>query len=198
MADPTIEEIQRAIDGATAAGDQRAVDVLTKRQGEIRTQMDASVSAPSPVEVETDALEEPPTEEKPALTEPEPFKLSDRERELATTQYSADQELLNSGQATPSPDQVSKFMGQVMGNTQWSDPNGRELIVDPKTGETRWTAMAPDSLERVTGREKEIEARGSTSKATVGALGYGGTRVVGSALSSAEAHHGARTRRVRC
>jgi len=213
MATPTIEEIQRAIDGATAAGDQRAVDVLTKRQSEIRAQMDVSardeilsgktgaLNTPAPMEGEIGALEGPSTDaqideqlearldagEKPALAEPEPFRFSDRERELATIQYNADQELLNSGQATPSPDQVNKFMGQVMGDIQWSDPNGRDLIVDPKTGKTRWTAMAPGALERVTGREKEIEARGSTSKALVGAVGYGGTRIAGSALSSAEA-----------
>lgn len=218
MATPTIEEIQRAIDGASAAGDQQAVDVLKARQSELIADQDSLLEQEGvrprdralPPHMDQDpvqqvggpALAEPSTDEqidnalsqriakagtqtKPApKPEPKPL-LSERERELAQVQYDADQELIASGNV-PTPEQLSEFMGM---NAKGISPGdikdglGRQIIVDPKTGKARWSAITPDQMENSLQRKN----RGSTSKATVGALGYGSTRIAGAALSSAEA-----------
>ena len=212
MADPTIEEVQRAIDGATAAGDQQAVDTLKARQDEIRGQMDTSsrerilsgqagaLNTPIPMEGEQPALAKPATDtgidqqlvdrqgplSESTPTSPPPPKpiLGERERELAQIQYDADQELIKGG-SVPTTEQLSEFMGT---NAKGMNPNalidglGRHVVVDPKTGKARWSAMNPDQMETSLQRGK----RGSTTKATVGALGYGGTRIAGAALSGAE------------
>ena len=221
MATPTIEEIQRAIDGANAAGDQQAVDVLKARQDEIMAQMDTSAppeqalpegyvpgqktaeigALSDPIEGAGPALAKPSTdtqidqslaerqgsfsETAPAPKAPPKPMMDERERELAQVQYDADQELIAAG-STPTPEQLSEFMGM---NAKGISPGdikdglGRQIVVDPKTGKARWSAMNPDQMETSLQRGN----RGSTSKATVGALGYGSTRIGGAALSSAEA-----------
>lgn len=169
------EQIERAIELAKKDNNQSAI---TELQGMLESSAGGEAQ-PAPV-ADAPALQQEPVDPKI-----EQDKL--RARELAQEQYDADRALLDSGTATPDQDQINKFMGQRMGGVQWSDPNGRELVVDQKTGEVRWTAMSPDRLEQIEARKAEIDARGSTTKATVGALGYGSTRIGGALLSGTEA-----------
>lgn len=223
MATPTIEEIQRAIDGATAAGDQRAVDVLTQRQNEIRAQMDDSardeilsgrtraLSADDPADqpalakpstdaqidaqLETrldSALPEEPPPPNAGLSSREMHDITgwlgdSRANELATTQYEADQELLKSGTATPTPEQLDAFMDRNVGWDRYSNPDNQQVIIDPKTGEPRWTALPPETLQRVRKHQRDEEYEGSTLQATKGAFQYGASRLPGNMLQNYEA-----------
>ncbi len=225
MSTPTIEEIQRAIDGANAAGDQQAVDVLKARQDEIRAQLDSSLEQEGlrptnaalpqhmdqdPIQMGGPALAEPSTDaeidralsnrngsfaqpkvRKPSADKPwtpEEYAQAGeqqmaRERDMAQRQYEHDMELLKDPANRPNREQWNEFISRNE-NTKYgaSAVNSlqQQALVDPKTGRVRWSAMSPEQMDR-------MDKRGSTTRATVGATGYGSTRIAGAALSSAEA-----------
>lgn len=195
----SIEELQRAIDGATAAGDQQAVDLLTTRQGEVKAQMDDTARGEIlsgqtgalnvPIESEGAALEKPATNEQIDTQLEGALKptVEDRKQRIAQYQFEADQALMDSEAGKPTDDQISEFMKS---NTDWQfgvgpvDSMSRQVVIDQATGKPRWSALSPDQLVMAERRNKK---RGSTRKAVVGALGYGSTRFAGALSASAEA-----------
>jgi diguanylate cyclase (GGDEF)-like protein len=190
------EQIERALESAKQDNNQSAVSEL---QGMLESQPAVPAGyQPGALSTEVGGIDAPPLSQ-PTATEsdidsslqarlnPEPAQpkpmMNDRERGMAQETYDADMELVKSGAAKPTQDQLDEFMGAKMGNTPWTDPLGRQVVVDQKTGKARWSALSPDQMEESLRRKD----RGSTTKATAGAIGYGATRVGGALLGTAEA-----------
>jgi len=96
-----------------------------------------------------------------------------RTRRMAKNQYDWDKAWMDDPKSEPTREQQNEFMKE---NTDWrfgygpNDYMGRQVILDQETGEPRWSALSPQQISQVEEKEKK---RGTTTKASMGALGFG-------------------------
>lgn len=106
-----------------------------------------------------------------------------RERELAQSQYDADMELTRDPANRPNRQQQNEFISSNT-NTRYGasmvNSMGQQMIVDPETGKVRWTAMSPETMDR-------IDKQGSTTGGVLGVLAGGSTRGTAASLQNKEA-----------
>ena len=177
-----IEELKKMLGAADSANEGAREDVLSGQTAALSTpiEYEGALGAKQPA-VDPDA----PTRAAPgALPERDPIQV--RERQISQTMYDNDMELKRNPENRPNRAQLKEFYKE---NTDWRFGHGefdgmqRQVIVDPKTGKPRWTALSPEQMDTAAQQAKD---RGTTIKATMGALGYGSVRPAANVLQNVD------------
>lgn len=174
------DDLQRALDWAKQNKDQDAVDAVT---AEMERRKNREGALPAVAEPEPQGALQ-----KTDYRDPEQYAAAGerqlaRERALAQKQYNADLEWSADPASRPSADQINEFFNDPKNSKNaygLMNQMGQQLVVDKDTGKLRYTALSPEQMDH-------WDKKGSTTRATVGALAYGGTRFGAAALAGDEA-----------